>query len=68
VSQQNKITYDQAKDLLMPFGKFKGESLGDLVATNKQYLEWALDELTLPAWLEEAIIMMLTDGRVRSIR
>jgi len=38
--------------VLMPFGKYQDEMLGDMP---KSYLEWAVDELDLNPWLKDAM-------------
>jgi hypothetical protein len=65
---KSKITYEQACETRIPFGKYRGETLNDIYIVDEKYLEWVLDSLTIPSWLEDAIVMMISDGRVGSIR
>ena len=43
----------------MPFGKYKGQPLVDIVMGDKQYLFWFLDNLNLPAMLRTTLTTLL---------
>lgn len=43
---------DHLEDIIMPFGKYKGEQLLDIPAS---YLEWIYDNLELNVDLEHAV-------------
>ena len=43
---------DHLEDIIMPFGKYKGEQLLDIPAS---YLEWIYDNLELNGDLEHAV-------------
>lgn len=43
---------DHFEDIIMPFGKYKGEQLLDIPAS---YLEWIYDNLELNGDLEQAV-------------
>lgn len=43
---------DHLEDIIMPFGKYKGEQLLDIPAS---YLEWIYDNLELNGDLEQAV-------------
>jgi hypothetical protein len=49
-----------AWDSVMPFGKYKGETLGDIALNDARYLDWLLSNAThLKWWLREGIESVL---------
>jgi len=37
------MTYDEAKDMAMPFGKYKGKTLAEIAEADVMYLDWLND-------------------------
>jgi len=44
-----------AFDAILPFGKYKGESVGDILAVDPNYLDWFKDLITVNDYLRTAI-------------
>lgn len=50
------LAIDDPKELKMPFGKYKGEKLGDIAIDDPSYLRWSYDNMdSLPERYREAI-------------
>jgi hypothetical protein len=56
---KKELTYREAKDTIMPFGKYKGSIIEDIFLTDPKYLDFILDTIPLTEKLEEAITKVI---------
>lgn len=49
------MTRDQARQLALPFGKYKGEFIEDVFSEDEQYIDWLYDKLNDNDRLKQAI-------------
>lgn len=41
-----EMDYDEAKEVVVPFGKHNGSTVGEIMATDKSWVAWAADKVT----------------------
>lgn len=49
------MTRDQARQLCLPFGKYRGEFIEDVFSEDEQYIDWLYDKLNDNDRLKQAI-------------
>lgn len=61
------MTFKEAQDFVMPFGKYKGRSLDSIASDDDglRYLDWALGNMDLYARTKEAIEAYLADPGIK---
>ncbi len=45
MTDQNEMPFSQAEDTVVPFGKYKGSTIGDIADEDILYLDWLVGEM-----------------------
>ena len=65
--QESTLTLEQAKNLKMTFGKYKGSTLIDLVHKDAQYCDWLFDYENTEPIIKKALQMILDEANKKSL-
>lgn len=59
--QQSITTKEEAENYVITFGKYKGQTLGEIYDENESYLDWLLDNEKTDETIKQAIKMIIND-------
>lgn len=58
---RNKKNKNDIEKIIMPFGKYKGEYLGDIFSEDRSYLEWLAEQNTSVS-MEAGLLLRSTNA------
>ena len=59
--QQSITTKEEAENYVITFGKYNGQTLGEIYDENESYLDWLLDNEKTDETIKQAIKMIIND-------
>lgn len=64
--QNETMTIEQAKNIKLSFGKYKGKTLDELVHTDGNYCDWLYSNEKTDAVIKKALMLILEDAQKQS--
>lgn len=64
--QNETMTIEQAKNIKLSFGKYKGKTLDELVHTDGNYCDWLYGNEKTDPVIKKALILILEDAQKQS--